>query len=248
MKEEYKPQTFEQKLGYLIEECGELQSACGKTIRWGLDSANPELPTKEGLPDIMDSIIKSGIKDPQVLFLGIGDHECDHFPLQVGQFESSDELLDKWLTDLYLEGGGGGNEGESYLLAWYFAGKHTAIDCLEKRNQKGFLFTIGDEPYLRRVPKSALKEIMGDGQYEDMQASALLDNARKMYNVYHILVKQGSAGSRQDTYDSWKQLIGDNLIIAEKHQDIPKFISDTIKNNVDVKVSSAGASKEQIIL
>ena len=47
MKEEYKPKTFEQKLGYLIEECGETMSACGKTIRWGLDSYNPELPPDE---------------------------------------------------------------------------------------------------------------------------------------------------------------------------------------------------------
>lgn len=43
MKPEYKPKTLVQKLGYLIEECGELQSALGKTIRWGLDSYNPEL-------------------------------------------------------------------------------------------------------------------------------------------------------------------------------------------------------------
>ncbi len=59
----------------------------------------PHHLVKEGLPNIMDSIIKSGIKDPQMLFVGIGDHECDKFPLQVSQFESSDELLDKWLTD-----------------------------------------------------------------------------------------------------------------------------------------------------
>ena len=69
----------------------------------------------------MDKIIQSGIKDPQVLFLAIGDHECDTSPLQVGQFESSDELLEHWLTHVWLEGGGGGNRGESYALAWHFA-------------------------------------------------------------------------------------------------------------------------------
>ena len=47
MKPEYKPKTTEQRLGYLIEECGELVSALGKTIRWGLDSFNPELPPEE---------------------------------------------------------------------------------------------------------------------------------------------------------------------------------------------------------
>ena len=94
----------------------------------------PHHLVKDGLPDIMQGIIDKGLKDPQLLFLAIGDHECgDKAPLQVGQFESSDELLDKWLTDVFLEGGGGSNEGESYLLAWYFASLHTSIDCLEKR-------------------------------------------------------------------------------------------------------------------
>ncbi len=59
----------------------------------------PHYLVKNGLPNIMEEIIKAGIKDPQMLFVGIGDHECDNAPLQIGQFESSDDLLDKWLTD-----------------------------------------------------------------------------------------------------------------------------------------------------
>lgn len=195
----------------------------------------PHYLVKDGLPNIMDEILKAGVKDPQVLFLGIGDHECDSSPLQVGQFESSDELLDKWLTDIYLEGGGGGNEGESYLLAHYFAGYHTSIDCFEKRKQKGFLFTIGDEPPLKRIPKSVLKEIMGDGQYENMEASVLLDKARQMYNVYHILIRETSAGSRDITIDSWKQLLSDNVLVAQNHSEVSRIISDVIKKNVGVK-------------
>lgn len=41
---EYEPQTVEQRLGYLVEECGEVLAAAGKSLRWGLDSRNPELP------------------------------------------------------------------------------------------------------------------------------------------------------------------------------------------------------------
>lgn len=47
MKECYRPHTFDQKLGYLIEECGEVMAAAGKTIRWGLASVNPELPPED---------------------------------------------------------------------------------------------------------------------------------------------------------------------------------------------------------
>jgi len=44
MKPEYAPKTTDEKLGYLVEECGEVLSAIGKTQRWGLDSVNPDLP------------------------------------------------------------------------------------------------------------------------------------------------------------------------------------------------------------
>jgi len=212
----------------------------------------PHYLVKNGLPEIMSNIIDGGIKDPQVLFMGIGDHECDSSPLQVGQFESNDELLDKWLTDLFLEGRGGGNYGESYMLAWYFAEKHTSIDCLEKRNEKGFLFTIGDEPVLKSIPKSSLKEIMGEGQYdESMDSLVLLERAREKYHVFHINIRQTASGSRQDVIDGWKQLMGDNLIIAERREDVARLIADTIKkysSKKSAKKSNSKPHKEDILL
>ena len=42
MKPQYRPITLGQKLGYLVEECGEVLAAVGKTQRWGLESFNPE--------------------------------------------------------------------------------------------------------------------------------------------------------------------------------------------------------------
>ena len=44
MKIYYRPKTVKQKLGYLVEEAAEVLTAVGKTLRWGLDSFNPELP------------------------------------------------------------------------------------------------------------------------------------------------------------------------------------------------------------
>ena len=206
---------------------------------------------RDGLPEIMGNIIQSGIKHPQVLFLAVGDHECDSAPLQISQFESSDELLDKWLTDTYLESGGGGNDGESYSLAWYFAGYHTEIDCFEKRKQKGFLFTIGDEPVLKEIPKKVMKEIMGDGQYDDFTASQLLDKAKEKYHVFHLHIKQGSNGERQEVMDGWKQIIRDNLIIVNDYRDVSKVIPELIKNSLgvkmDVKIKNE-TEKENIIL
>jgi hypothetical protein len=211
----------------------------------------PHHLVREGLPKIMNRIIQSGTKDPQLMFLALGDHEYDRSPLQAGQFESSDEPLDKWLTNVYLEGGGGGNTGESYLLAWYFAAFHTSIDCFEKREKKGFLFTIGDEPTLPDIPANDLRLIMGDGQYTSYHAATLLDKARESYNVYHLHIKQTYAGSMQETMDGWKQLLGDHLIVLENHEEvstvIPEIIAD-VTHEESVATGTPSVSKTEIIL
>lgn len=208
----------------------------------------PNFLVKEGLPAIMDKIMKGGEADPQVLFLGVGDHECDSAPLQVGQFESSDELLDKWLKDTYLEGGGGGNNGESYLLAWYFAALHTSTDCFEKRGRKGLLFTIGDEPVLPELPKSTLQNLFGKGQFQTYTAHELLTKARETYDVYHIHVKETTAGSLQHVADGWKQLMQDNLIVVEKHKDVAQVIADTVlKHKKGVSVAGTTTADEEVL-
>ena len=43
MKPEYAPKGVVQMLAYLVEECGEVMAAAGKSLRWGLESTNPEL-------------------------------------------------------------------------------------------------------------------------------------------------------------------------------------------------------------
>jgi hypothetical protein len=180
---------------------------------------------KEGLPKLMGGIIQGGVPDAALLFLGIGDHECDYYPLQVGQFESGDKELDMWLTRTYIESGGGGNAGESYLLAWYFAAFHTRTDAFEKRKQKGLLFTIGDEPNLKSLPASAIKEIMGSGQqsYTDLE---LLAEAKKYYDIYHISVLHSKRAKSAEI--GWKEILGENCISVEDYKTIP----DTIKTIV----------------
>lgn len=38
--------------GKAIEECGELQAALGKSLRWGWESANPELPVGQRVTNV----------------------------------------------------------------------------------------------------------------------------------------------------------------------------------------------------
>ena len=148
--------------------------------------------------------------------------------MQVGQFESSDELLEHWLTHVWLEGGGGGNGGESYALAWYFASKHTVHDHFVKRLKKGVLFTIGDEPCLSSYSQNTLKKIMGDGEYQSHDQHSLLNLARGAYECFHIHIMETNQGSYRTTQNNWKENMGENLILAERKTDVADIIADNI--------------------
>jgi len=188
----------------------------------------PHQMVQKGLPHMMDKIITNGVPHPQLLFMGIGDHECDQAPLQVGQFESGDQLLDKWLTTLWIEGRGGANDGESYLLAWYFAHKYTKHDALDKRNDRGVLFTIGDEPTLDILPVASQKKIMGDGKYKIINAKSILEKAKEKYEIFHLHILQGHNGMNKSIQEGWKELLGDNAIMVEDHTKVAEIIADKV--------------------
>lgn len=205
----------------------------------------PHEMIKTGLPTLMGSLIQNGVPDAALLFGAIGDHECDRFPLQIGQFESGDAELDMWLTRTYLEGGGGGNGGESYLLAWYFAAHHVKTDAFEKRGKKGFVITIGDEPNLPNLPVSGVKGIMGNtavGQ-GNHTAEAILAAAQKKNHVYHIHLNHG--GRACDS--KWREILGDNLIEINDHELVSRVISDIVLSHNTDNDATTGTNP-QIIL
>jgi hypothetical protein len=47
-----RPHDLDFCLAHLAEELGELTAAVGKTLRWGPDSGNPDLPFEEREPNI----------------------------------------------------------------------------------------------------------------------------------------------------------------------------------------------------
>lgn len=185
------------------------------------------------LPGIMDKIMKSGISNPQVCFVGIGDCESgyEEAPIQCGQFESSDELMEKWLKKVYLEGRGGGNGGESYNLAWYFAAKRTKIDSFLKRGKKGCLITIGDEPCLGYIEVKALEKYFGDSAEADITSSEILKEAQKEWDVYHIHCEGSRTYSADET--NWEALLGDHLYISNdrKADDLADLIPAIVRRS-----------------
>lgn len=147
--------------------------------------------------------------------MGVGDHECDYCPCQVGQFESSTVAINQCLSKIYLEGRGGGNSGESYLLPWIIAGNHTSIDSWEKRKQKGFLFTVGDEPTLTRISRGTLASLTGMEYERDYTWQEAYELACEKYHVFHIHVRHGSEHYDEVVAKQMKEILRENFIVCK---------------------------------
>lgn len=199
---------------------------------------------KSGLPTMIGTIIQRGIPDPALLFLAIGDSTCDHYPFQVAQFESGDAELDMWLTRTFLEGRGGNNAGESYLWAWYYAANHTVTDAWEKRKEKGFLFTIGDEPCLPTITTSEMTEIMGITKQQSYSDKELLAAAQEKWNVYHIHITETTTGKSPRVAAYWNDLLGQQCIAVDDHKKVDSVIAEIVADSI-VGKPAAPTTKEK---
>jgi hypothetical protein len=188
----------------------------------------PEIMVKEKLGTLMNTLITHGIEHPQILFGAIGDHVSDSYPLQIGQFESGTDDLDKWLTEIFIEGGGGGQIMESYLLGWLFCARHTSIDCFEKRGQKGFLFTIGDEASWDNLDAKRLKDLMGYPEASTVSDRQLLEEAQRSYHVFHIHINEASYKDDPSVLGYWRKTIGERLIVLNDYNAIAETIAATV--------------------
>jgi len=177
----------------------------------------PARLAKVTLPTFMETIIACGVPDPQLLFGAIGDfRDRDRSPLQMGQFESEAELMDKWLTAIHLEGRGGGHGRESYELAFYAAARHTSIDCFEKRGRRGYLFITGDENPYPTVGARDIKSLIGTDIGQDIPIKSIIAEAAKMYHPFFLVPDLRRV---DDCGQVWRDLLGDGAIFMETPDD-----------------------------
>lgn len=192
----------------------------------------PEILIREKLGTLMNTLIKNGLEHPQIMFGAIGDHISDKYPLQVGQFESGTKELVHDLSSFLIEGGGGSNNQESYLLAWLFCSRQTSCDCFEKRGKKGYLFTIGDEKSWDNLSTQNISKITGK---ESNQATdkELLQEVMRSYNVYHLHINEGSYKNDRNVFGYWK-ILGNNFIVVEDYREVATIIAQTILKNENI--------------
>lgn len=160
------------------------------------------------LPEFMAVLGDAGVADPQVLFMAIGHPDSDRAPLQVGQFESTAKLMDQWLTWMFLEGGGAGGN-ETYELAMYVAARHTAMDCLEKRGRKGYLFMTGDEPPNPGVSAAHVGKTIGAGLQADLPLDQMIAEVSAGFEPF-FLIPDTSRDARVGP--AWRERMGVRVI------------------------------------
>lgn len=176
----------------------------------------PRLMATQQLPNFMKVLVDCQVRDPQVLFMALGNATSDSAPLQVGQFESTAELMDQWLTWTYLEGHGGG-EGESYDLAFYFLATHTEMDCMVKRNKRGYLFMTGDETPFNTLSRHIVEKIVGDELDEDIPMEEVIAEVQKTFIPFFIIPDYMRAKRCERR---WRDLLGDHVICLESPVDV----------------------------
>ena len=176
----------------------------------------PETLARRELPNFMQLLEDFGIEHAQVLFAAVGDAVGDRAPLQVGQFESTAELMDQWLTWSWLEGGGGAGEYESYELALYFATQHIEMDCYRKRGRRGYLFLTGDERPYPRLSRHTVKEVLGDDLDIDAPTRAVVEEVQRSFEPFFLIP---GLERRRQTERTWRDLLGDRVVCLEDADD-----------------------------
>lgn len=190
---------------------------------------------KESLGKIMDSIYKhKPVTDPHICCMAVGDGFTDSAPLQVTQFEASVDPLTKQVAQIFIEGNGGGNGGESYALAWWFAAFKVLSDCVRRRGRKGYIFTIGDECCHPNITVDQIRRILGVPCEEDIPVDELLKIVEQHWHVYHLIVKPHS---HQPVKETWKKLLNERAIMVSNVDKLAEIIITLISTNEGINAN-----------
>jgi len=198
---------------------------------------------REGLGVLFQGILDNNvIPSPHLMAMAVGDAACDRAPLQATQFETDIVITDQ-IERLYIEGGGGGNQHESYQLPWYFAATQTSTDSFEKRGKKGFLFTVGDEFPPDGLSARDIERTFGTPATQDMSLREVLTMAERMYHVFHVVVEQGDFARRnpEEVVDRWKEVLGQRVIRLADHTKLSEVVMAAIE--VTLGASAATVAK-----
>lgn len=199
------------------------------------------------LNPIMQKLYES-VKDIEIAVMAIGDLSYDCAPIQFSQFESDIRIAEN-LDKIYFEGGGGGNNFESYTAAWYVGSRMTKLDCW-KRGKKGVIITMGDEPINPYLPKGQLCESVGGSLQADIGTKDMYEEVKSKYDVYHICVESQCYPYQCHNVKTFANVIGSQHVlisdvehIQDKIINIIQECAKTNSSNIELITDSAKNTK-----
>jgi hypothetical protein len=189
------------------------------------------------LKELMAYLLRKGyIEDPAICISANGDAEAgDRVPFQLGQFESGIELEND-LTNLYIEGNGGGNRYENYDIPLYTLARLVKSDAFEKRGEKGYAFIICDEALPAVCKASTIKSVFGINEERNIPIAELVKEVQEKWELFCIVPKM-THHYKTSMQKNWEELLGQNVIYLEDPNAIVETIAGAIgvlEDNVDL--------------
>ena len=197
---------------------------------------------QKALPELMDKIKAGGIEHPQILFGAVGDESNgEAASIQIGQFESGIEMEDD-LGRIFMEGLGGGSFQESYQNALYFFARHTAIDCHEKRKQKGYLFLVGDEMPYPHVFKNEVEKLFGDSLQDNIPVEDIVKEVQERFHVFFVVPDGTSHAGDARLTSRWAELLGgpEHVLSLSDAAGICDIVATAVSNPDQLPKASTG--------
>lgn len=226
-------------------------NAAGRKVRESVASADNPNPTPiavfldvtgsmasqpqvaaDNLPGLYALIKEKGyVQYPHIMFGAVGDAHGDVAPLQVGQYEADERVLD-WLQKIWMEGRGGGAHGslgshEDYELMLYYMAHHTELDC-HKHGKKGYLILCADELPYPKLERRVVEEFLGERIEADIPFDVILDAVKKKFHFFYILPKNAYHGEDDTVINFWKGKLGEHFIRVDDLSDLSSVVAGLV--------------------
>ena len=100
----------------------------------------------------------------------------------------------------------------------YFASRHTAMDCLEKRGKKGYFFMTGDEPAFTHLEPSKVQQLLGDWLEANIEIHELTAELLKSFHAF-FLIPDAARAAQFSVGGVWTTLLRERCIILDTPDD-----------------------------
>jgi len=148
-------------------------------------------------------MIHKYLQNPSISFCAIGDHTSDDVPLQCSEFGQG-KGVDQLLSKMFLEGGGGDNQHESYELSAFFYQEH----CSLRNHDYPFFFVTGDEGYWDQIQEKALSGVLGSKLGKNIKAIDVWKKLQTKYNVFLIKKAFWNTNYEYGILTQWQGALG----------------------------------------